>query len=50
MFDDPDPIAHAGLVPTIRMAQRCGLPALVAEKVKLTGAKNGATAGHELTR
>ncbi|MBL3671491.1 IS1380 family transposase [Streptomyces sp. M2CJ-2] len=41
-FDDPDLIAHAGLVPTIRLAERCGLPALVAEKVKLTGAKNGA--------
>ncbi|MDT0308062.1 transposase [Streptomyces sp. DSM 44917] len=41
-FDDPDLIAHAGLVPTIRLAERCGLPALVAAKVKLTGAKNGA--------
>lgn len=41
-FDDPDLIAHAGLIPTIRLAERCGLPALVAEKVKLTGAKNGA--------
>ncbi|WP_434481646.1 IS1380 family transposase [Streptomyces sp. NBC_01340] len=42
VFDDPDLIAHAGLIPTIRLAVRCGLPALVAEKVKLTGAKNGA--------
>ncbi|MBN0049222.1 IS1380 family transposase [Streptomyces actuosus] len=41
-FDDPDLIAHAGLVPTIRLAERCGLAALVAAKVKLTGAKNGA--------
>jgi hypothetical protein len=41
-IDDPDLIAHAGLVPTIRLAERCGLPALVAEKVKLTGAGNGA--------
>lgn len=41
-FDDPDLIAHAGLVPTIRLAERCGLPRLVAEKVKLTGAGNGA--------
>ncbi|WP_409471630.1 IS1380 family transposase [Streptomyces sp. HC307] len=41
-FDDPDLIAHAGLIPTIRLAERCGLPRLVAEKVKLTGAKNGA--------
>ncbi|WP_189327914.1 IS1380 family transposase, partial [Streptomyces flaveus] len=28
--------------PTIRLAERCGLPALVTRKVKLTGAKNGA--------
>lgn len=41
-FDAPDLIAHAGLVPTVRLAERCGLPALVAEKVKLTGAGNGA--------
>ena len=41
-FDDPDLIAHAGLVPVIRLAERCGLPALVAEKVRLTGARNGA--------
>ncbi|MFC3350021.1 IS1380 family transposase, partial [Streptomyces echinoruber] len=41
-FDDPDLIAHAGLIPTIRLAERCGLPRLVAEKVKLTGAANGA--------
>ncbi|WP_371674151.1 hypothetical protein OG985_44830 [Streptomyces sp. NBC_00289] len=39
-FDEPNLIAHAGLVPAIRL--RCGLPALVSEKVKLTGAKNGA--------
>ncbi|WP_073945630.1 IS1380 family transposase [Streptomyces kebangsaanensis] len=41
-FDEPNLIAHAGLVPVIRLAERCGLPALVAEKVKLTGAANGA--------
>ncbi|WP_250400392.1 IS1380 family transposase [Streptomyces cellostaticus] len=41
-FDDPDLIAHAGLVPTIRLAERCDLPRLVAEKVHLTSAKNGA--------
>ncbi|MFD4759793.1 hypothetical protein ACFWOJ_13125 [Streptomyces sp. NPDC058439] len=39
-FDDPNLIAHAGLVPTIRLAERCDLPALVAEKVKLAGADN----------
>jgi hypothetical protein len=43
-FDDPNLIAHAGLVPVMRLAERCGLPRLVAEKVKLTGAKNGAGA------
>ena len=41
-FDDPDLIAHAGLVPTIRLAERCDLPALVSARVKLTGVKNGA--------
>ena len=43
-FDDPNLIAHAGLVPVMRLAERCGLARLVAEKVKLTGAKNGAGA------
>ncbi|WP_110085005.1 IS1380 family transposase, partial [Streptomyces sp. NRRL WC-3549] len=41
-FDESNLIAHAGLVPVIQLAERCDLPALVAEKVKLTGAKNGA--------
>ncbi|MFI6063035.1 hypothetical protein [Streptomyces sp. NPDC051286] len=44
MFDDPNLIAHAGLVPVLRLAERCGLSRLVAQKVKLTGAKNGAGA------
>ena len=43
-FDEPNLIAHAGLVPVMRLAERCGLARLVAEKVKLTGAKNGAGA------
>ncbi|MEC4020694.1 IS1380 family transposase [Streptomyces sp. H27-D2] len=43
-FDDPNLIAHAGLIPVMRLAERCGLPRLVAEKVKLTGAKNSAGA------
>ncbi|MET8213744.1 IS1380 family transposase, partial [Streptomyces sp. NPDC005373] len=42
--DDPNLIAHAGLVPVMRLAERCGLSRLVAEKVKLTGASNGAGA------
>ncbi|MCY0917916.1 IS1380 family transposase, partial [Streptomyces sp. H27-G5] len=41
-FDEPNLIAHAGLVPAIRLAERCDLPSLVAQKVRLTGAKNGA--------
>ncbi|SCF83830.1 IS1380 family transposase [Streptomyces sp. Ncost-T10-10d] len=41
-FDEPNLIAHAGLVPVMRLAERCGLSRLVAEKVKLTGASNGA--------
>ncbi|MFE5828387.1 IS1380 family transposase [Streptomyces erythrochromogenes] len=44
-FDDPNLIAHAGLVPLMRLAERCGLAPLVAERVRLTGAKNGAGAG-----
>ncbi|MFE4822947.1 hypothetical protein ACFRFU_42365 [Streptomyces sp. NPDC056704] len=41
VFDDSNPIAHAGLFPVLRLAERCGLSRLVAEKVKSTGAKNG---------
>ncbi|QDL69781.1 IS1380 family transposase [Streptomyces malaysiensis subsp. malaysiensis] len=43
-FDDTNLIAHAGLVPVMRLAERCGLPRLVAANVKLTGAKNSAGA------
>ncbi|MEU3657496.1 IS1380 family transposase, partial [Streptomyces sp. NPDC032161] len=43
-FDDPSLVAHAGLVPVLRLAERCGLARLTAEKVKLTGAGNGAGA------
>ncbi|WP_405650473.1 IS1380 family transposase [Streptomyces sp. NBC_01386] len=43
-FDDPNLIAYAGLVPVMRLAERCGLSRLVAEKVKLTGASNSAGA------
>ncbi len=43
-FDDPNLITQSGLVPVMRLAERCGLSRLVAEKVKLTGAKNGAGA------
>ncbi|MEE1806211.1 IS1380 family transposase [Streptomyces sp. BE133] len=43
-FDDRNLIAYAGLVPVMRLAERCGLSRLVAEKVKLPGAGNGAGA------
>jgi hypothetical protein len=46
-FDDTNLIAHAGLVPMLRLAERCGLSRLVAQKVKLTGVKNGAGAAAE---
>ncbi|MFI9631034.1 IS1380 family transposase [Streptomyces sp. NPDC052042] len=43
-FDDANLVAYAGLVPVMRLAERCGLARLTAEKVKLGGAKNGAGA------
>ncbi|WP_406494797.1 hypothetical protein OG936_13385 [Streptomyces sp. NBC_00846] len=44
MFDDPNLVAYAGLVPVMRLAERCGLSDPVAAKVKLTGMRNGAGA------
>nr|WP_232247997.1 IS1380 family transposase [Streptacidiphilus rugosus] len=44
MFDDPSLLAHGGLAPAVRLAERCGLPGLVREKVRLAGAVNGAGA------
>ncbi|MEV5877323.1 IS1380 family transposase [Streptomyces sp. NPDC052101] len=43
-FDDANLAAHAGLVPVMRLAERCGLARLTAQKVKLRGAKNSAGA------
>ncbi|AGP53167.1 hypothetical protein M271_07735 [Streptomyces rapamycinicus NRRL 5491] len=43
-FDDANLVAHAGLVPVMRLAERCGLARLTAEKVKLSGARNSAGA------
>ncbi|MCX4785460.1 IS1380 family transposase [Streptomyces sp. NBC_01221] len=43
-FDDPNLVAHAGLVPVMRLAERCGLSGLVTQKVKLSGTRNGAGA------
>jgi hypothetical protein len=44
VFDDANLVAYAGLVPVMRLAERCGLARLTAEKVRLSGAKNGAGA------
>jgi len=43
-FDDPNLIADAGLVPVVALAEQVGLPALVAERVVITRAANGAGA------
>ncbi len=43
-FDDPNLLAHGGLAPAVRLAERCRLPGLVREKVRLSGAGNGAGA------
>jgi hypothetical protein len=44
VFDDPNLIADAGLVPVVALAEQIGLPELVAEHVAITGAANGAGA------
>ena len=36
-FDDPDLVSHAGLVPVMALAERTGLPGLVAEHVRPGG-------------
>jgi Transposase DDE domain group 1 len=43
-FDDPNLVADAGLVPVIALAERIGLPGLVAEHVTITDAANSAGA------
>jgi hypothetical protein len=43
-FDEPNLIADAGLVPVIALAERIGLPELVAEHVKIVDAANSAGA------
>src|SRR6266568_3241377 len=48
-FSDPNLVASAGLVPVVRLAQECGLPALVGEHVRL-GVTTGANpAGKAMT-
>lgn len=44
MFDDPNLIADAGLVPVVALAEQIGLPTLVAEHVTISGAANSAGA------
>ncbi|MER6104928.1 IS1380 family transposase [Streptomyces sp. NPDC001832] len=43
-FDDPNLLAHGGLAPAVRLAERCGLPELVRTRVRLDQAGNGAGA------
>lgn len=43
-FDDPNLVADAGLVSVVALAEQVGLPALVAEHVRITGADNSAGA------
>ena len=44
VFDDPNLVADAGLVPVVAMAEQIGLPDLVAEHVAIHGAANSAGA------
>jgi hypothetical protein len=46
-FDDPNLVSCAGLVPVMALAERCGLPALLAEHVKIV-AKGGANAAAKI--
>lgn len=41
-FDEPNLLAHAGLAPALHLAQRCGLPQAVHDRVHLNQAANGA--------
>jgi hypothetical protein len=40
-FDDPNLIAYGGLAPLVRLAERCGLPELTGELVRLPASKDG---------
>ncbi len=46
-FDDPNLVSCAGLVPVMALADRCGLPALLREHVKIT-AKGGVNASAKI--
>jgi len=40
-FDDPNLVAYGGLKPVVRLAERCGLPAMTDELVRLPVSKDG---------
>src|SRR5579864_6637887 len=40
-FDDPTLVAYGGLEPLVRLAERCGLPDLLAERVHLPASRDG---------
>ncbi|WP_405656504.1 hypothetical protein [Streptomyces sp. NBC_00079] len=40
-FDDPNLVGYGGLAPVVRLAERCGLPALAGEHVRLPVSKDG---------
>ena len=42
VFDDPNLVADAGLVPVVALAERVGLSDLVTEHVTISGAANSA--------
>ena len=44
VFDDPNLIADAGLIPVVALAEQVGLPELVTDLVRITGAANSAGA------
>ncbi|MEZ3183123.1 hypothetical protein KYY02_32025 [Streptomyces pimonensis] len=43
-FGDPNLIAYGRLAPLLRLAERCGLPGLVVELVRLSASADGAGA------
>ena len=40
-FDDPTLVAYGGLEPLVRLAERCGLPGLVGERLRLPATADG---------
>jgi hypothetical protein len=39
-FDDPNLLGYGGLVPVVRLAERCGLPQLAGQLLRIVGAAN----------